>query len=181
MRTAVIIASGPSLNDDELNYLAARCCRPDVILIAISNSYTKAPWADALVSNDHNWWRAYPDAMSFKGRRFSGGIQAYPDTELFNARKFGHVSGINSGLLGMYVARDIYEVKRIALIGMDMHSRQGAHFFGKHTASFLRNTDDTLFKRHIKQFDRFSGCDVFNCTEGSDLKRFTFAKLRDII
>lgn len=181
MKTAVILASGPSLSDEDVDYIAARCCRLDLITIVVNNSYMKAPWADALVANDHNWWRAYPEAMGFSGHKFSCGIEAYKGTSWFNTRSLGHSDGVNSTLVAMYVARDVYKVDRIILLGVDMHSRHGAHFFGKHTVSFLRNTDDDLFKRHIKQFDKFSGCEVINCTKGSDLKRFTFANLRDII
>jgi hypothetical protein len=66
-----------------------------------------------------------------------------------------------------------------------MNNRNGAHFFGLHTARYndrvLKNTRKDDFDRHIKQFDKFQGCEVLNCTPGSDLKKFPLMALRKAI
>lgn len=85
----------------------------------------------------------------------------------------------------MFLARDIFEAKSLILLGFDMH---GTHYFGAHERAkrpgskhFLTNTDEARFQKHIRQFDCFSGIPVVNCTEGSALKKFPFAKLGDVL
>ncbi len=43
-------------------------------VIAVSDAYKLAPWADALVSQDRPWWNYH--RPEFAGRKFSGGNQA---------------------------------------------------------------------------------------------------------
>jgi hypothetical protein len=176
---AVILASGPSLTDEDIEYVRKAKEDGKTIVLAVSDvGLLKAPWADALCSHDSNWWMANPDALNFKGRRFSA--RGFSKTDGFDGKNVGHVSGVNSGLWAMYIARDIYKADRIILLGFDMHRRNGQHFFGEHKGK-LTNTNEQRFQVHLKQFDRFSGCEVINCTKGSDLKRFPFGDLRDII
>lgn len=177
-----VLASGQSLTDEDVEYV--RHAREDGKLkavIAISDvGLLKAPWADVLVSHDSNWWIAHSEALKFKGRKFSA--RGYRETEGFDCRERGISGGCNSGLMGMFVARDILKASKLVLLGFDMH---GTHFFGKHTAVFngkpLTNTDARRFKTHIAQFNRFDGCEVINCTPGSNLKRFACGNIHDII
>lgn len=182
MHTSVVIASGASLTDEQTYYVYNSDHVDSVI--AVSNvGITKCPWAESLVSYDTAWWLTHPEHLKFQGRKFSA--KPYAHAEHFDPRPFHGVTFMNSGLFGMYIAREIYKAERIVLLGFDMHRRNGQHFFGFHTRVYnqspLKNTDENLFKIHIKQFDQFSGCEVFNCTPNSDLKRFTFCELTDII
>lgn len=183
---SVILASGASLKDCDIEKIRiAKESEKINFVISVSDvGILKSPWADALVSHDTAWWVAHPEAKQFKGRKFSS--RGYGDyVEKVELSHYGYKTGINSGLLGMIVAQKLFNSNKVILLGFDMHRRNGQHFFGEHTAIFnnapLRNTDEDMFKRHIKQFDQFSGCEVINCTEGSDLKRFPFSKLDDII
>lgn len=186
MRTVAILASGPSLTDEDVAYIKA--AREDGRLhavIAISNvGLDKAPWADALASHDSKWWTGHErQALEFKGRKFSA--RGYQHTEGFSLRNSGVWSSCNSGCFGMYIARDEYEAEKIILLGFDMHRRNGAHYFGPHTALVggkpLSNTDAKKFRFHISQFAAFRGAEVINCTIGSDLKKFPIMPLRDIL
>lgn len=182
MRTSVVIASGASLTDEQVAWVYNSDKVDNVI--AVSNvGLTKAPWADALVSYDTAWWQTHLEHVYFKGRKFSS--KPYERVEHFDMKKRGVGGFINSGLFGMYVARDIYKAEKIVLLGFDMHRRNGQHFFGEHTRIYngrpLHNTDEKLFKIHIKQFERFYGSDVVNCTPDSDLNFFPKAELSDII
>lgn len=177
MKLSVVIATGASLTDEQ----TAAVYNSDRIdsVIAVSNAaLTKCPWAEAMVSYDTAWWVAHPEYLKFKGRRF--GAKPYNGIEHFDLKSIGVNSFVNSGLLGMYVAREIYKPDRIALLGFDMHRRNGQHFFGPHLRN-LKNTSEHIFEMHIKQFESFSGCEVVNCTPGSDLKRFPMINLYDII
>jgi hypothetical protein len=177
MNTVVVIASGSSLTD----YHTAHVFNSDKVntVIAVSDvGLTKCPWADALVSYDSAWWDAHSEYRKFKGRKFVS--KPYRDLEHFDLKKIGVNTFLNSGLFAMYIARDVYKADRIVLLGFDMHRRNGQHFFGEHQGN-LKNTTESIFQVHIKQFDNFSGCRVVNCTPNSDLKRFPICDLYDII
>lgn len=140
--------------------------------IAVCDAYRLAPWADALVSQDAAWWRE--KAPVFAGRRFCGhqwpGTECLPPTAEFE-------SGSNSGLQGMRVARDVFGATRILLLGFDM---RGTHYFGRHKPP-LPNTSEGRFQAHIRQFQKWRGPEVINCTPGSALTQFPTANLADVL
>ena len=37
----------------------------------VNNAFELAPWADFLAAADSAWWRAYPVALRFVGRKFA--------------------------------------------------------------------------------------------------------------
>lgn len=182
MKTTVILASGASLTDEQVCQVY-NSDKVDEVLAVSNVGITKAPWADFLVSYDSAWWIAHPEALQFQGRKFCS--REYNTVEKFDIKSLGIKTFLNSGLFAMFIAREICKTKRIILLGFDMHRRNGQHFFGKHERIYnnqpLKNTDEKLFKIHINQFNLFEGCEVINCTPDSDLKRFTQARLKDII
>lgn len=147
-------------------------------VIAVSDSYRLAPWADVLVSSDVGWWRFHPEAKEFKGRKFTlapdyaglEGIERVP----------GLVTGINSGLFGVKVAAHL-GAKRILLFGVDLHS-PGSHFFGRHPDTLRSSSRDHLerFKRQFAQY-RPKGIEIINCTVGSALKCYPVKDLEDCL
>ena len=167
MKTAVVLATGPSMSQAVADSVRGRC-----IVIAVSNAYKLAPWADALVSNDAKWWRHHKDAMKFAGRKFSGA--RVPHIEWIKPAA-GHGSDSNSGLQALRVARDVFHADKVLLIGCDMH---GSHFFGLHPPP-LKNTTMTRRATHMKQYAKFDTkkCRVVNCTVGSALKCFPFGDI----
>lgn len=173
-----IIATGPSLNEDEVEKVRQARSEGKIDgVIAVNNAgLDKANWADVLVAHDTVWWMAYPDAMKFEGRKFSR--HGFTGTE----RAPAHMRSCNSGLLAMFVARDIFLSDKIILLGFDF---KGSHYFGPHTAKAgyqeLKNTTDERFKIHLKQFDQFSGSYVINCNLESALEKFPKVKLDDIL
>lgn len=171
METWVIIASGQSLTSADVDYVKGLHEAEKVKVVAISNvGLDKAPWADCLVSHDTKWWRANPEAMQFAGTK-------YARFQYGKCKPFRPVvNGSNSGLMGMEIAW-ILGAQRIILLGFDMH---GTHYFGAHPEG-LKNTDEGRFAAHIKQFDKWKGCEVINCTPGSALNIFPKAELRTII
>lgn len=178
MQIWCVIAPGPSLTDEDVEYVRrARAQGRLSGVVAVSNvGLDKAPWADVLVSYDPAWWRAYPEAFDFKGEKFCS--QKLQDAEYWRSPYF---NGCNSGLMGMYKAEE-KGAEQIILLGFDMH---GTHYFGPHTrkngSAPLKNSDDKVFRRHFAQFARWRGCPVINCTPGSALKQFPLADLRGII
>lgn len=178
MKVAVL-ASGPSLTNEDINLI--KQAREDgriQAVIAVSNvGLDKAPWADALVSHDDAWWRNYKDSRKFKGTKvcrhtvFNGIEKFMPSIN----------NGCSSGLMAMEYAVKKYSPDTIIILGFDMHSGEGKmHYFGKHPPK-LRQTTSEGFKMHIKQFNSWSGCPVFNATPNSALKKFPLVNLIDIL
>jgi hypothetical protein len=145
-------------------------------VIAVSDVYRLAPWADALVSQDGAWWKHH--TPEFAGRKFGG-----PRTELKGIERVepGGIiaSSTNSGLLACHVAMTVFHAKRILLLGVDM---RGTHFFGPHPKP-LNNTSEPRFDLMKKQFAKWShrGVEVLNCTPGSGLTCFPSADLETVL
>lgn len=167
MTIFVVLASGPSMSQELADFVRGKCR-----VIAVSDTFRLAPWADAVVSHDSIWWQAHPDALRFAGRKFSG--RKYPGVELlpFDIRFTG---GTNSGLQGMRVAK-LLGAGRILLLGFDLSADRGSHYFGNHPAP-LRTTTPGRFKAHIRQFRKWDGPPVINCTELSALTQFPMSTI----
>lgn len=170
MSTFAILATGTSMSQKVADSVRGRCG-----VIAVSDAYILAPWADALVSQDKAWWRYHTDALEFQGRKFIGvppdnvhGVEQADCTGIIS-------SGTNSGLLGCHVAVSAFKATRILLLGLDL---QGSHFFGKHPEP-LKNTKSARFEVMRKQFAEWphAGVEVVNCTSGSSLTCFPFGDL----
>jgi hypothetical protein len=168
MTTFAVLGTGPSMSQELANLVRDKCR-----VVAVSDAYKLAPWAEALVSNDRSWWRQHPEAMKFAGRKFAGaklsGTEYLMATGIYRA-------GSNSGLQGLRVA-EMLGATRILLLGFDM---SGTHFFGEHPAP-LRNTTAKRFKAHIAQFKGWYGPKVINCTPGSALTAFPIMDIREAL
>lgn len=173
MIKAAVLASGQSLTDEQVEYVrkAREYGRLNYVLAVSNVGLDKAPWADALVSHDSKWWHSNKSSFEFRGIKFSR-------MGLAGTQKFipEHKSGCNSGYMAMQIARDIYKAHQIILLGFDMH---GTHYFGEHTSG-LKNTSESDFKRHIMQFDSWTGAEVINCTPDSALTQFERKSLYEV-
>lgn len=161
-----VLASGPSMSREIADSVRGRCK-----VVAVSNCYELAPWADVLVSADGAWWKANPRALEFQGLKYG----LMPDfAPVKGVEKFDAPSGINSGLLGLLVAAKL-GAKKILLAGFDM---KGSHYFGPHPAP-LKNTSDVRFEAFKRQFVHYRPrkVEVINCTPGSGLKTFPMGDL----
>lgn len=169
MTTFVVVGTGESLTHDQIyrvrvEVLAGRCKA-----VAVNNAYKLMPWAAVLVANDRKWWLSNPEALEFSGPKFCAGFLRGTERLIPEA---GFPSDCNSGLQGMRVAA-MFGASRILLIGFDM---KGAHYFGRHPEP-LRNTTTARFKVHLRQFRRWKGPAVINCTPESALIQFPMSTL----
>lgn len=169
VNTWVVLASGTSVNQALADRLRGQH------VIAVSDAYRLAPWADALASNDARWWRNHPFALDFAGRKFAcsevGGVERVPME--------GPIStGSNSGLLALYVAVKYFEAKRVLLCGIDLH---GDHFFGPHVG--MTNTTPSRFDVFQRQFMSYKpqGVEILNCSPISRLRAYRRANLEDCL
>jgi hypothetical protein len=164
MTLFAVLGSGPSMSQQIADAVKGKCR-----VVAVSDTYRLAPWADALVSHDRNWWDVHREALAFAGRKFCGWERSGTELLKFDVR-LG--TGLNSGLQGMRVAV-MLGATRIALLGFDMH---GSHFFGEHPKSLATTTPDRL-REHLRQFSKWYGPAVVNCTPGSALTHFRMSTI----
>lgn len=169
----VILATGQSLCVRDVEHVRTAREAGKCKVIAVSNSYTVAPWADVLASVDLKWWANYRQALKFEGEKickseYARVVKQFRPPEL--------LAGCNSGLYAMLKAKHM-GASSIFLLGFDM---QGTHFFGKHPEP-LNNTTSARFQQHINQFNKWDGPKVINCTPGSALKKFEMGRIQDIL
>ena len=158
-----VLATGPSMSQAVVDSVRGRCK-----VVAVSDSWQIAPWADALVSSDAAWWRHKVPA--FEGLRYTLGT--FPDVEKVTDIPMG----TNSGLLGIHVAVKLGATK-VLMLGFDMH---GDHYFGPHTGN-LKNTPPHRRAQFHQQFANYrpKGVEILNCTEGSALTCYPLARVGD--
>jgi hypothetical protein len=187
--TAVVIATGPSLTQDDVDY-----CRGKARVIVVNNAYQIAPWADALYACDAQWWHWHYGAPSFTGPKWSLDHSAwgthrarYPDvqrlrntgTQGLEHDPTGLKNGRNSGFQAVNLAYH-YGAKRIILLGFDMQARGGkTHYFGDHPKKQM--SPYPMFRRVFTSIAKplqKAGVEVVNCSRNSVLDCFPKADLR---
>ena len=190
--TAVIIATGPSLTPDDVNY-----CQGKARVIAVNNAHELAPWADVLYACDAKWWHWHQGVPSFTGPKWSlehsawGTHRArYPDIQrLRNTGTKGLErdpsalrNGRNSGYQAVNLAYH-YGAARIVLLGFDMQAVRGrSHYFGDHPnrQKSPYNMFRQVFTSIVAPLKK-SGVEVINCSRNSVLECFPKAPLREVL
>ena len=165
-----VLATGPSMSQAIADQTYGRCC-----VVAVSDSWRLAPWADALVSTDAAWWKSHPDAVAkFAGKRFGLMPSFRPVTGV--ERLTIATTHTNSGLFGAMVAV-LLGAKRVLLCGVDLNC-PGEHFFGRHPAP-LKPTTAARMEEFKRQFIRYQprGVEIINCSPSSALECYPKGEL----
>lgn len=168
MSTYAVLATGPSMSQAVVNSVRS------LPTVAVSDAWTLAPHAVALVSSDKAWWDVHPEAHAFEGRKFCASSVTVPGVESLPG-----TSGCNSGLLAVRVALHL-GAERVLLLGFDMH---GDHFFGRHPEP-LKNSEPRHFDRFRRQFDGWAvpnGREIINCTPDSKLDTYPRKTLAEVL
>jgi len=174
---AVLLAPGPSMSREVAEEaLALRCA--GWIVGAVTGAFSLAASADFLAATDAAWWRKFPEAKAFCGRKFS--VNSIPGVEQFPEDKALCTSS-SSGLLAIAVAEKIFGAEKILLLGFDHH---GTHFFGPYKNG-LSNTSKARREVHSQQFSfwhkRHPQVAIFNCTPNSRLTVFPVEPFREAV
>jgi hypothetical protein len=201
--TCAVLAGGPGLTRTMAESLRGRCrviavnsCGVDTIDARGVAHPAMAPWADILYAADRLWWKHNAAAaQNFQGIRVTiqpnrctdftpldgvrvlgnGGPQGFDD------RKDTLRTGWNSGYQAVHLAAHL-GVKRVLLLGFDMHSKHGEHWHGDHRWRPGYESRYPLFIRSFKagavEFAR-RRVEIINCTPGSALKCFPAATIEE--
>ena len=134
-------------------------------VVAVSDAFRLAPWADAMFASDRAWWTANPDAIEFAGQKFSGmkvqGVSTFKPA-------FPQRLGCNSGLVACMLAESLGATK-IILLGFDLN---GEHYFGEHPP-VLKKTSPARFHGMRIEFSKWKHrAHVVNATPHSHLQAF---------
>jgi hypothetical protein len=190
---AVIVASGPSLSDDQLALvlearLAQRCH-----VITVNNTAERAPWADVHYFGDYLAVKHYrPLLKACRGTWWTGDRAAAERHRCRYVRSTDrkglgdervHLNG-NSGAQALNLAV-LFGAKRIVLLGFDMRDVKGrAHWFGQHPAPLVQVQQyaEWLHKfKAVAEDAHAMNVEVTNCTPESALKWFETGELGEVL
>lgn len=186
--TAVILASGPSITDEQVG--TARQCGARVI--AINTTYKLAPWADMLYACDEKVWDWHEGAPDFAGLKVTQDEAAADRWGLLwvkgiNERGLSVEPGVvhtgkNSGYQAINIAT-LLGVTTIYLCGFDLKigANGASHWHGDHPNG-IRSTyapwrplfDDLAHDAELL------GIKIFNCSDDSALTSFQRCSLSEV-
>ncbi len=192
-RTAVVIASGPSLTQEQCNYAGYYPDRP-APCIAVNTAYQMAPFADVFYAGDFllhkvhhrrmvdakyphtQMWTCDPSAAErFKLHRWKGVNKEGLGED------FIYLNG-NSGAQAINLAY-LFGARKILLLGFTMREIDGKkHFHGDHEAPLVQKQ---LFGEWMHKMARVAhdaerlGCEIINCDPLSAMTCFPIGKLED--
>lgn len=180
----MIAASGPSQTKADLDHARGRA-----LVMVINNTWTLAPWADALYACDVRWWQSAETGYGrqamreFGGRKFVGKGE-YPgcvscratgkwDRMRWCGKQIG--TGGNSGFQAVNLAA-VCGAAKIVLTGYDMSTCDGAHWHGNHDG--MSDPEDLMLQGCARMLDgsadelRMCGVQVVNASRKSTLNAY---------
>ena len=186
-RPCVVVASGPSLTAQDVDY-----CRDRAAVIVVNDNYKLAPWADVLYAADPEWWDLHEGAASFKGLRVTqdaGAARRWRLHYIESRAKQGFSleqgvihQGDNSGFQALNLAV-LAECSPIVLLGFDM-KKSGArrHWFGDHPGLLNKDSPFGIFASAFNEAaQRHPELTIYNATRETALECFPRVALRDVI
>lgn len=198
----IIAATGPSLNQNVADLCHAAHQAGTHKIIAVNDAYRLLPFSDVLYACDATWWEVHKGCPGFLGEKWSShGCKPHPITAADNdktevGKRYGlkliqgkeadgfsldqsiiHY-GRSSGFQAINLAI-LFGSTWNGLVGFDMHSRRGRHFFGDHPRPLLNSSS---FESWVPYFRKAaaklpSHIKIVNCTSGSALDCFPMADL----
>ena len=186
-RPVVVVASGPSLTQEDVEY-----CRGRAAVVVVNDNYKLAPWADVLYAADPEWWDHHRGASEFAGLRVTQDAGAARRWRLHYIESraesgFSLAPGVihrgdNSGFQALNLAV-LYGGRPIALLGFDMQ-KQGAkrHWFGDHAGELNKDSPYGLFQHAFNQTaQQHPTVEIVNATRETALDCWPRARLCEVI
>lgn len=181
----ICVASGPSLTQEQLDYIKEH--RTNHKVVVINDNYRLAPWADAHYACDGKWWNKYHTDVkkNYKGVSFTQCKRSAANYNL-NLIEGEHKKGLgkdnkihfgsNSGYQAINLCY-LWGAKEIMLIGYDMKLAPDGthHWFGNHPGTLHTNSPYEQFARNFINLAEDltnEGINVVNCTKSTALTCF---------
>ena len=196
-KTAIVLASGPSAKDADLEVARGRA-----EVLAVNESWRLAPWASALYGCDGTWWLSKGGVPEFAGLKVTQDVTASTAYGLRRVRLHlatgrmhmdvaGEIGGGsrrgggNSGFQALNLALQ-FGAARILLVGFDMSLAGGVHWHGAHPAR-LNNPSARAIGHWAEVLDAVApaiadlGVEVLNCSPPSALAAYRKANLAEAL
>lgn len=202
--TAVCIASGPSLSDEDIEYVRAMKAAGKCRVFVCNNNYLKVPEADVHFFCDKTFWIWHclkDEFQSFKGQKITLSREiGEPDIKVMITGVVDGLSfakdtlntGGNSGYMQINLAV-LYGCKRIILLGYDMtpkvtigddgKEKIQTHWFGSHPQQTPVSWFGAVapnFNTMVPDLER-AGVEVINASRVSAIDCFVKKPLRDVL
>ena len=196
-KPVIIVASGPSLTDDDVNLVKKYLQQGKIRVIVINDNWQLIRFADVLYAADHRWWTTYYAKVAefFMGESWTcdsriadhyAGINYIPSVVgagLPESKSFIKV-GATSTTQAIELAY-IWNARIIALLGLDCQASSGRkHWFGNHPPAL----DEVLpFQRWMEELGILAkelsaeGLTVYNCSRETALTCFPRIALTDFL
>lgn len=167
-QTVVIIASGPSLNEQDCSDVE----RSGLTTVAVNSSWKAARFCHAIYAGDLTWWRHYGTEIDIDVPKYTLSQNA---AQVFGLKR--HQSkvgnGYNSGLLACEMALD-FRAARLILLGFDCSVKAGTHWHGDHTKTPNPNKDRC--RKWLGYFERlntkYPKASIINCSRETEITCF---------
>lgn len=180
MKTAVCIASGTSLTQNDVDY-----CKGKATVYVVNNCYQIAPWADVLYACDEEWWDHYkPEFTGAKwtinesaAKKYNLNIIAHDTQAIFCTTEM-IATGNNSGFQAINLAY-LHGFRRILLLGYD-YKNSGNHWHGKHKGFLNKSPDMRRWISHMEKASTImseAGLEVINCSRDSAINCFPMSDI----
>lgn len=183
-KTAVCIASGTSLTDNDVAYVYNMRRLDKCRVIVVNNNYLKAPWADHLHACDKQFFKWHMHNPTFKTLNMpittltteleqdmiDRGVKILRSAQkdgLFLHGDQTIATGANSGYQAINVAF-LYGAEKVLLLGYDCKSAPDGktHWFGSHPSP----TSPEVYDEYLKHWQSLPAAlnenklEVINCT-----------------
>ena len=182
-KTAIVIASGPSLTDEQCN--AARATGFDTIVV--NATFRRAPWANILYAGDFLFLKSYMAEIvsTFPGKVWTQDSSAAARWPRLNRMKGANRDGLgrnmihlngNSGVQAINLAY-LFGSRRIILLGFDMGLGPNGerHHHADHPPPMVQNQTFGEWLHKLNKVARdleAEKCEVLNATPGSAMTCF---------
>ena len=187
MKTAICIASGPSLTKEDVEY-----CQGKGTVYVVKECHHLAPWADAMYAADTDWWEKFNGVPEFKGRKITVSKEAseqygleYVEAKtqwVWSTTQGAVATGGHSGFQVMNIA-ELEGHDRIILLGYDLGMTAGMdkHWWEK---EHPRDSRYSNYKEWIVKMNKAAEviqAKVLNASRLTALECFDRVNLRDIL
>lgn len=204
-KSAIIMGTGPSLNDEAVEWAYYKAMMYEWSLFGVNNVYQKAPHLNVHMACNPEWWDEYSHDECLRIAKFDKWtwdektyIKYSPIIKNFNHVRgvwndslskdpnfihYGHASGYQ--ILGIAYH---YGIREFYLLGYDMSYPPGKprHYFGEYPKALYHNPrtgPKGEFTGLIRQFETIDEADlgikVYNLCPTSALEHFEKGKIDD--